>query len=194
VYERACPFGWGIMKPVTTVFLPNGTPKPAVSPAQLARTAVAQLTVPEPTINRSPSAGTSDQGTPSTWVNLWTWFWTSPHTWRPLTRTARAAGVWARVTVRPDHLVLTPGDGSASVSCPGPGRPWRADDGDNPPSDGGCGYRYRHVTAKGPVTATLSIRWRVTWAGSGGAGGTLPTMTTSVSSRLAVQQIQAVVR
>jgi hypothetical protein len=193
VYEYVCPVSFGTLV-ARTVFVANGAAAaPVVTPAELAREAVARVRLPGPAIERSPPAANSDQGMPYTWVNLWTWFWTSPQTWQPLTRTAAAGAVWARATIRPDRLVFDPGDGEPGVTCTGPGRPWQAADSNSPPSDGGCGYVYRHVTASGPVTATVSIRWVVTWTGSGGATGTLPEMTTSAVSRFMVEQIEEVV-
>jgi hypothetical protein len=40
----------------------------------------------------------------------------------------------------------------------------------------------------------VTVEWAVTWTGSGGAGGSLPTMTTQASSTFAVEQIQVVTR
>lgn len=192
IYEYICPLSFGTLV-ARTAFRPNGAAGVTVTPAQLAQQAVAQVKVPEPTFERSPSAGNSDRGVPYTWVNLWTWFWTSPQTWRPVSRTARVGPVWATVTARPDRLVFDPGDGGRPVECAGPGRAWQPADGQSKPSGGGCGYLYKHVTGDGLLTATVSIRWTVTWVGSGGSGGALPSMTTSATSQFEVQQIQAVV-
>ena len=169
------------------------TPPAGPTPEQLARQALATLTVPSPVMQRSPSASNSDNGVPYTWVNLWTWVWTDPTSWSPLSARAAAGAVWAEVEVTPTRLTFVPGDGGAGVVCPGPGRPWREADGNAAPTAGGCGYRYKHVAAT-PVTATLSIEWQVTWRGSGGTGGTLPAMTTQASSSFVVQQIQVVTR
>lgn len=195
IYLRTCPFTHAPSLPVPVFVAAGEDPPVVVTPAELALQAVRQLQLPKPTIKRSPSERNSDQGVPYTWVNLWTWYWTSPARWQPLSKRAAAGAVFAEVTVTPQELVLEPGDGLPTVSCPGPGRPWRPADGTSAPSGGGCGYRYRHVTTTGePLTATISIRWEVTWRGSGGAGGTLPAMTTSASSTFAVQQVQAVNR
>lgn len=194
IYLRSCPFTHAPSVP-TPVFVADGEDPPVVvTPAQLAQQALRQLRLPKPTFQRSPSERNSDLGVPYTWVNLWTWVWTSPARWQPKSEQATAGGVFAEVTVTPRDLVLEPGDGSAAVSCLGPGRPWRAADGNSAPSSGGCGYRYQRVTTGDPLTATVSIRWAVTWTGSGGAGGTLPDMTTSASSTFEVQQVQAVNR
>jgi hypothetical protein len=167
-------------------------PAGAATPAQLARQALASLRIPKPVVQRSPAQNNSDNGVPYTWVNVWTWWWTTPAVWSPLSATARAAGVWATVTVSPSQMTITPGDGGAPVVCTGPGRAWTRTDANDPPGHGGCGYRYVHVTPAGPLTATLTVDWTVTWQGSGGANGMLPVMRTSTSSSFVVQQIQVV--
>jgi hypothetical protein len=193
VYMRVCPMTKS--GPISVmVWVANGARPPTVTPAQLAREALASLRLPAPTFQRSPDAGNSDQGVPYTWVNLWTWYWTSPASWQVLSRRVAVGPVWAQVTATPTELVFDPGDGAAAVSCPGPGRPWRTSDGNGQPSGGGCGYIYRGVSVNGPLTATVSIRWTVTWTGSQGTGGTLPVMATEAASTFAVQQIQAVTR
>ena len=193
VFVRVCPLTK--TGPVSVmVWVANGAQPPSVTPAELARRALASLRLPSPAFARSPDEANSDNGIPYTWVNLWTWYWTNPQAWRVLTRRAAVGPVWAQVTVTPTALVFDPGNGSAAVSCAGPGRAWTPADGDGAPAAGGCGYRYQRVSAGGPVTATLAIRWAVSWRGSGGTGGTLPAMTTQTSATFAVEQIQAVTR
>lgn len=163
-----------------------------LTPAVLAQEASGLLRLPAPTIERSPDATNSDHGVPYTWVNLWTWFWTSPATFTPKTRTVTAGVVSATATATPTALIFDPGTGDAPVTCPGPGRPWRSADGDRFPTGGGCGYRYRQVSTS--VTATVSIRWTVTWTGSNGESGQLPSLITAASATFAVQQVQVVNR
>jgi hypothetical protein len=170
---------------------------PPPDPAVLAQQALSQLTLPEPSVERSPSAESSDPaqgGLPYTVVHLWTWFWTDPALWADLSTTVSLQGVSATATAVPVALVFDPGDGGAAVSCPGPGRPWEVADGNDPPSRGGCGYRYVAVTPEGPLTSTVSIRWAVSWTGTGGVGGDLGEVTTGVTSSFLVQQIQVVSR
>jgi hypothetical protein len=171
---------------------PDTPANAVVSSAQLARQALAQLRIPRPVLHRSPDAATTDAGTPVTWVNMWTWVWTEPVSWRQLSKTASVGAVWATVTVKPTAMVFHPGVSGARVSCPGPGRPWKPADGDARPTGGGCGFVYRSVSSG--VTASLAIRWTVSWTGSGGSSGQLPLMTTQVSDRFAVEQIQVVNR
>jgi hypothetical protein len=162
-----------------------------VTAAQLALRAYGLLRLPSPTGDRSPDQDLRWRGLPFSYVNLWTWFWTSPETYRPVSRTVRAGAVSATATAVPVELVFDPGDGNAPVACAGPGRPWREADGAGPPPTG-CGYQYRHVTSDGPVTATVSIYWRVAWVGNNGQSGALPVLVTQRSAQLNVLQVQVV--
>jgi hypothetical protein len=181
---------------LNTLLTQNGCPAAASnlppSPATLAQRAAASFLLPKPSGHRSPSEALLYKGYPFTYVNLWLFYWSDPGTWKTLTATARAGGNWATVTARPVLLTFTPGDGSASVSCPGPGRPWTDADGNARPTRGACGYQYKRVT-RGPVTSTQTITWRLTWRGSGSSSGTLTQQTTSTSGQLQVLQIQTVV-
>jgi hypothetical protein len=167
-------------------------PPATVNPRVLALRAARQLVLPRPSGHRSPSASQSFDGYPFTYVNLWTWFWTDSGTWRTRSVTSRAGAVSATVTVTPTRLTFDPGDGSPTVSCQGPGKPWTSSDGNAAPPAGACAYRYRSVTST-PVTSTQTIRWSVTWTASDGTSGRLPDLTTSRAGRLMVLQIQSVV-
>jgi len=159
-----------------------------MSPALLARRAVARLQIPKPVMHRSPSTSVGD--VPVTWVNAWTWVWTTPSMWHPLSKTASIGDVWATVTVTPTVLTFHPGLGTAPPPWTGPGRAWTAADGNGAPTRGGHGFMYRSVSAG--VKASLQVRWAVSWTGSGGSAGTLPAMTTRTTARFAVEQIQVV--
>ncbi len=166
-----------------------------VDPVQLARQALRTLTVPAPTMGRYP-AGTMQDGRPFTVVGASTWFWTDPDGFRPLSARADAGGVWAQVTVTPTLLTFAPGDGAATVSCPGPGVAWKQGDGVWAASPAGCDYRYPHSSIHQPggqVTASYGIEWSVTWTSSTGAGGTLPGLTTTSSETFAVAEMESVV-
>lgn len=167
------------------------------APAELARRAAASFHLPLPTGERSPSASKTVNGLPFTYVGLWTYYWTNAMDWRPRTATAAAGGNYATVTATPTALIFRLGDGSPEQRCDGPGRAWRESDGDAAPSGDACGVRYSRVTGPGydrPVTSTQSIRWRLTWRGSGNTTGTLTARTTSTSGQLNVLQIQTVNR
>lgn len=192
-YYRSCSNGaQGI------VWVGKGQPAPGgpayvVTPAQLAQEAVNRLQLPQPTVHRSPAETNDYEGSPFTWVNLWTWFWTDAASWAPQTQTTSVGPVSATVVARPVGLQFEPGGiGEDAVRCPGPGRAWGDADGNDAPSSG-CGFRYTHVT-DGVVTSRLGILWQVTWTGSGGTGGTLPMMQTVTKAPLQVLQAQVVNR
>lgn len=174
---------------------------PVKSPAELATEAADSFVLASPSGARSPSQNLNFHGYSDTYVGLWTWFWTDAGKWAncggKCTATARDGGNYATVTAKPVSLTFDPGDGSASVSCAGPGRPWRNSYGSDAPSaHGGCGYQYRRVTGPGydhPVTSTQTITWQLTWTGSGNTSGTLTSKTTSTTGKLNVLQIQTVV-
>ena len=161
-----------------------------VTSAQLAREALDRLPLTRPAVRRSPTETNDYQGDPFTWANLWTWVWTDPASYRPITHTVSVGRVSATVVATPMGLVFEPGDGGDPVHCLGPGRPWTEADGNAAPPVG-CGYRYRHVTTAA-VTSRLGIEWKVRWTGTGAPGGTLPTMQTMTDAPLRVLQIQVV--
>jgi hypothetical protein len=177
------------------VWLAQPPPGMGPSPLDLARQALASLTIPVPSTGRYP-AGRLKDGRPYTVVRAYTWYWTDPAKYKPLTARAAAGPVWAQVTVTPATLSFTPGDGSATVSCAGPGSPWTPSDGVWARSPSGCDYRYAHSSIhrpRGMVTATYSITWQISWVGSGGTSGTLAALTTTASSTFAVAEAESIV-
>lgn len=179
--------------------VPAVKPRPTAlpTPAQLAERAAASFELPHPSGRRSPGEDKGIGGYPFTYVDLWTFYWTDPATWRPLTATASAGGNSATVTATPVSLTFDPGNGSGSVSCAGPGRPWLVADDNSPPSAGACAYRYSTVTGPGydhPVTSAQTITWRLTWVGSIATHGTLTSKATVTNGPLNVLQIQTVNR
>ena len=188
--------------PTTYLYVPNAAPAvgaaappPPPDPAVLAQRAYAELTLPTPAAHRSPSEANSDPdhgGLPFTIVGLRTWVWVAD--WQPLQRTVALQGVSVTLTAAPTGLVFDPGNGDTPVACEGPGRPWTRADGNEPPVNGGCAYVYRRVSADGPVTATTSVQWSVSWTSNTGAGGAFPTGVSQVSDSFLVEQIQVVVR
>jgi hypothetical protein len=167
----------------------------AVDPAVLAQQALNTVVLPSPTAGRYP-AGTLADGRPYTVVNAHTWYWTNPGDYQATSARADAGGVWAEVTVTPTALTFSPGDGSAAVSCAGPGTPWQPTAGVWSPSPTGCDYRYPGSSVgepDGKVTAVYGIQWSITWTSSTGATGTLPQITTSSTAEFAVVEAQTVV-
>lgn len=170
----------------------SGCP-PLVTPATLAEQAFKTITFPKPSGDRSPSSSHTFEGYPFTYVNLPTFFWTASETWKTLSATASLDGLSATVTARPSELVYDPGDDGQPTICHGPGRPWTDADGNGPPSAGACAHTYRHATSA-TITSTQTIVWQITWTGTGGTSGQIPSLSTSTTGQLQVLQVQVVSR
>lgn len=132
-------------------------------------------------------------------VNVGTWFWVPRAAWKPVSVTAwiptQAGPITVTTTATPRTLTYAPGDGNRSVSCIGPGQPWRARDGDAKASP--CMYTYSrasHRMAKRTYTASMSVTWTVTWRSSLGVGGRLPSITTGAPMTVRVLELQALSR
>jgi len=193
LYLKSCEqTGWSFVPYAPVWFADTPPAAPVVTPAQLAQQARAAIVAPDPVVHRSPAETNRDGGVPYTWVNLWTWYWTTPATWTPVSKTISLGGVSATVTLKPITMTLDPGTGQTAATCTGPGRPWTPADGNTAPSGGGCGLKYSQ--AANSVTSTVTVHWNASWTGTGGAGGTFPEITTASSSTFKVEQIQVVNR
>lgn len=185
-YDRVCydangnPTQWSANFPI---WLAN--PPPAVNPAVLARQAESMLRLPSVVIRVNPAG---DQ-----LVQLPTWLSLDPASWRPQSATATVPGVSVTATATPTQAVWSMGDGSAVV-CHGPGTAWKP--GTDPmAASPDCGYKYTHSSAGamgGAFTVSVTISWKVTWAGAG-QGGTIPGLTTTGVVQVRVAESQAVI-
>ncbi len=193
-----CATGAGVPGVPFRVFAPaspqnHRSSVPPVNPAQVAQSAAARISLPDPLISTDPS--------PAAVVNLPTWLWVSPSEWRPYSATAAVQGVSATATATPESVTWSMGDGG-SVTCGGPGSPY---DPSLPASSQSpsCSYTYRTTSAGQPGTGasgagafrvTATIAWSVSWSASGASGGgKLASLTTSSSVALPVEQIESVV-
>lgn len=125
-------------------------PPPAVIEI-LTQAAVARLTIATPTPRTAPD-GTE---TPFL-VQLPVWFWLDPDDWRPQTATATLGplGASATATASPHHTEWSAGDGSQTLTCPGPGLPWAADD---PKAKSNCSHEYTATTpSDNPIDLTAT--------------------------------------
>jgi hypothetical protein len=107
---------------------------------------------------------------------------------------AEAGGVWAEVTATPVTSQWRGGDGGSPSLCSGPGIEWRR--GLSESDSRACTYSYERSSAGQPSNrfrATVSVIWKISWVGSGGAGGSLPNMTTSSIVPIGVIERQAIV-
>jgi hypothetical protein len=161
--------------------------------ADVADQAESSIRLPSPVIEADPSG--------TTFVNLATWLWISPSVWHPLTATATAGGVAATATATPVRVEFTTGDGG-SVSCDGPGTPYDPREPSSAQTTS-CFHIYKSSSADqespdgSPNDAayfvTATITWSVTWHAVGApGGGSLPTLRTTASARLRVEQIESV--
>lgn len=159
--------------------------RPTVTPGQLALRRWRRLPIPAPVVRTAPPRGSDGL------VGLAEWFWVT--NWSARTARVRAGGVWAEVTARPTSMTIRPGRGLAPVSCDGPGTPY---DPNRPAADqhSDCTYTYARSSAGMPSSAyqvTVTVTWGGVWSGSGGAGGTLPTLSRSTTFPVRIAEGQA---
>ena len=152
--------------PAYLTWTPIGTSPPsAPSPAQLARSALAQIRLSAPTIRMAPP-------TDKLIVNFATRLWINPSIWRPLIATAAVGGVSATVTATPSRVVWNMGDGS-TVTCRGPGNAYDPSrDPSLQPTD--CSYTYQAPSKSQPggrYAVSVRVYWHAVWTSRGVAGG-----------------------
>lgn len=151
------------------VLVSTATGAPLITPQQLLITALGELQIPYLGPSTAPPRGKDAL------VGLAEWFWVPAANWHPLTVTVTAGPVWATVTAVPTTLSFTPGDDAGPVSCAGPGTAYnRSKPASAQHTD--CSYTYLQPSssqAGDAYRAALTVGWRVSWTGSGGAGGLL---------------------
>jgi hypothetical protein len=177
-------------------WIPAGSPisggPPSTPASALVRQAVDSLTLPSPVINLNPSSFSV--------VNLNSWLWIDPSSWHSFRATATAGGVTATATAVPETVSWSMGDGH-TVVCNGPGTPYQAAIPANAQSTN-CSYTYVRSSAGEPsagdpnnaaFTVVATISWSVTWSATGAAGGgALPTLRTSSTAQVRVEQVESV--
>ncbi|MFC9409969.1 ATP/GTP-binding protein [[Kitasatospora] papulosa] len=128
------------------------------------------------------AAGTYVVGMP-----MWMWATPSPSTFGPATATATAGGVTVTATAKVTRVRWAMGDGT-TVTCRGPGTPYRQSRGKAMSPD--CGHLYEQPGGrfKGTATATWTIAWT---APALNDGGTL-TETRTTPFTAAVHEVQVV--
>lgn len=188
LYERRCD------AVSTTIWIPR------LSSSQVARSAslLVQARLPAPVPSFAPTSAAMV-------VKVPTWFWVESSWWTPVTATAWIPTVfgplWSRATATPVGLTfLTQDDGSfagggiGSASCVGPGWEWNVMVGDDASSP--CSYTFQHSSTGRTFESfvgVVSVEWRISWTSSTGAGGTLPSYTTSSFVMNRVGELQALV-
>ncbi|WP_419707935.1 hypothetical protein [Promicromonospora sp. NFX87] len=153
------------------------------TPEQLARQAIEQMNF------RAGEIAMAPQGVSV--VGFQTWLWVGDpgeSTTGPIERSV--GGVTATGTL--DRIVYDMGDGQ-TVTCQGPGTPYKESYGDADSPD--CGHTYTRTSRNQPglaYTVTATSYWTVNWAG-GGQSGTIPLdFTTSVQHQVA--ELQSILR
>jgi hypothetical protein len=166
-----------------------------ITPTAVAQRAAASITLPSPVIKTDPAT--------STVVNIKTWLWIDSSIWHPWTATASLAGISATATASPVSVLFATGDG-AHVLCTGPGTPYNLSE---PPlsQNTSCGHVYASSSAgqESPdgnsnddsYVVSARIIWDVRWKGDGFVGGgVLPSLNTTSTTTLRVEQIESVQR
>ena len=170
------------------VNIKSGTP--AVSPFDLLKIAIGELSVPTLAAATAPPRGKDGL------VGLPEWFWVPRGQWHAVSVTVNAGPVWATATAAPTSLSYVPGGGMGSVSCAGPGTGFNRT---RPAAQQhtGCSYTYTQASKGQPgnaFQAGLFVTWKVSWTGSGGAGGVITTgYTTGNAFAVRVAQAEALV-
>ncbi|WP_328319810.1 hypothetical protein [Streptomyces sp. NBC_00388] len=169
----------------------------AIKPETLAGLAYQQMQVPGTRVSLAP-AGASK-------VNLPTWAWLDKADFKPVSVTASldVGGFHAEATTTAtaDSLSLDPGTDDAQV-LPASGRcaingdgsigePYAKGKGNETPP---CGVVYRRSSGDGTFSLRSTATWKISWTGTGGAGGDLPDGAYGDDQPVTVQEIQAVNR
>jgi hypothetical protein len=172
------------------VLVRNTTGAPQVTPQQLLVHANGELHVPYLRPATAPPRGTDGL------VGLPEWFWVAAGKWHGRSLTVTAGAVWATVTAVPLGLTFQPGAGLSPASCAGPGIAYDPHK-PAPQQRTNCSYTYLQPSAGLPgdaYRASVTVTWRITWTGSGGAGGVLdPALAVPVALPIRVAQGEALV-
>ena len=172
------------------VLVNDASGAPAVTPEQLLDQALGELQIPYLGPRTAPPLGSDGL------VGLPEWIWIPVSSWHPRSVTVSAGPVWATVTAVPAGLSFQPGAGMGMVNCAGPGTAYNpADSASAQRTD--CSYTYLQPSTGQPddaYQASVTVTWRVTWTGSGGAGGLLdPALPVPVGFAVRVAQGEALV-
>ncbi|MBI2169540.1 MAG: hypothetical protein HYU28_08585 [Actinobacteria bacterium] len=161
---------------------------PVAPPTQVVLQARDLITPGSPVIRMSPRVEWEQI------VHLPSWLWVDPSAWEAETARAQAGRAWAEATATPTRVVWQMGNGD-SVTCNGPGTPYNEARHESTQRTG-CSYTYGQSSAGEPndaYTVTATLVYDVTWQGSGGAGGSLGSITRSANVPVRVAEIQALV-
>ncbi|MEV5896713.1 hypothetical protein [Nonomuraea fuscirosea] len=162
---------------------------PAVTPEVLMEQALRRLTPSVPKIVTAPPRDKNG------YVGLRQFFWAEPSQWHAISERATAGPVWAKVTATPTKLTIQPGAGQKSLICSGPGVPYDRARGPDDQKDE-CTPVFTQSSAGLPGSqyqVQVSVVWAANWIGSGGSGGELAPITTSMTFPLRIGEAPALV-
>ncbi len=151
----------------------------------LARSAVDAILFPPTRARFSPPARTR------TLVGVDTWFWVPATAWRPITKVVGAPPVVVTAVATPTALRFTPGDGSPTVSCPGPGLPWV------PGASTLCKHIYQRASTGRSTrryAGVVTTVWYVRWFSTTGASGMIGPIQMPQGTSVKVVEAEAVLR
>ncbi|MFI1759718.1 ATP/GTP-binding protein [Streptomyces sp. NPDC020571] len=185
VYQQTCLNGPRGTPVTQSVVLDEAPAAPAVDPEVVARQAVSKMKLLGPDIVSPRAAGRYTVGVP-----MWMLVDQTPTTYGPQTTSATADAVTVTATARVSSITWNMGDGS-TVTCNGPGTPYRASEGmAQSPT---CGHIYAKTSAgaqSNKFTITATSTWTVDWQGGGEAGEFTETRQSDV--QVAVGELQVV--
>ncbi len=150
---------------------------------ELARAAIDAILFPATKARFAPPARTR------TLVGVDTWFWVPATSWKPIVKVVGVPPVVVTAVASPIALRFSPGDGSATVSCPGPGLPW---------VPGGrtlCSHVYQEASTlrtTGRYNGVITVVWMVRWFSTTGASGVIGPIQMPQINSVKVVEAQAV--
>lgn len=158
-------------------------------PEELARRALARITIRPPRIAVAPRR---DTGPGLVGLPVWMWAENALETFGPeISRTATERGLTVEITAVFDRIVWDMGDGR-TVTCTGPGTEYKVTGrhaGQRSPT---CGY-HRGYAKAGDYVVRASTHWTVTWRG-GGESGEIPVTRTTGTVPIQIDELQVVTR
>nr|WP_244363480.1 hypothetical protein [Streptomyces aquilus] len=196
--DKSYPPGWDACDKgpfwVDTGDAPPAEYENAVTPEILAELAYNEIRVPGTKVTLAPAETTK--------VNLPTWAWLDGAAFKPVSVTASVPvlHIQATATAEPVSLKIEPGTADA-VTYPASGvceinngrigEPYAKGKADQTPP---CGVKYLRSSGDATFPLRATVTWKITWTGTGGAGGDLPDGNFGATQDVVVQEIQAVNR
>lgn len=172
---------------VMQLYVWRRNPAPTMTPAQIARLALAKLHLLGAQIVVAPQPG----GAGTVGLPVWLSTTVTTGTWGPQHASDTEDGITVAITARASRIVWALGDGS-TVSCANPGTAYESRFG--MAASPTCGYVYALPSSTpahphGRYTITATTYWTVTWAGGGQTGVLTPTSQAQTSVEIGEVQV-----